>query len=245
VSARGPGRRLPFLFWVLIVLLAAIVLALVVNNGAGETLGLSNGDFAQVGYLVVLLIFVGSALLGRGLRAHEVVRSIVGWFVILVALVVVYAYRSELAGVGGRFLGVLAPGLPIAGRLAGEPDAGSVVIIRAIDGHFAIHANVDDVPLTMLFDTGASYVTLTLADAAAVGVDVGTLKFAMPIRTANGVIQAAPITIDRLSIGTIERRGLKALVAQSNSLDQSLLGMSFLDTLNGYGIAGDRLVLSP
>ncbi len=129
--------------------------------------------------------------------------------------------------------------------MPGEPESDSVVIIRAMDGHFAVHVSVDDVPLTMLFDTGASYVTLTLADAAAVGVDLAALKFAMPIRTANGIIQAAPITIDRLAIGTIERRDLKALVAQANSLDQSLLGMSFLDTLNGYGIAGDRLVLTP
>jgi len=84
-----------------------------------------------------------------------------------------------------------------------------------------------------------------MADAAAVGVDLGTLDFAMPIRTANGVIEAAPITIGRLMIGTIERHDLKALVAQSDSLDQSLLGLSFLNTLNGYGIAGDRLVLTP
>ncbi len=240
-----PRGRLPFLFWVLMALLALIVLALFVNNDAGTIFGMANGDFAQVGYLVVLLIFVGSALLGRGLRAHEVVRSIVGWFIILVALVTAYGYRTELTAVGGRFLGVLAPGLPVAGRLAGEPDADSVVITRAMDGHFAVRANVDDVPLTFLFDTGASYVTLTLSDAAAVGVNIDALDFALPIRTANGVIQAAPITIERLAIGTIERHGLKALVAQSNSLDQSLLGMSFLDTLNGYGIAGDRLVLTP
>lgn len=245
MTARKPGGRLPLLFWVLMALLVAIVVALIADNDAGATLGLANGDFAQLGYLVIILIFVGSALLGRGLRAGEVIRSILGWSMILVALIGIYAYRSELVGVGGRVLGVLAPGVPIVGRLAGEQDPDSVVIIRATDGHFAVRASVDDVPLTLLFDTGASFVTLTLADAAAVGVDPNTLEFAMPIRTANGVIQAAPITIGRLAIGTIERRDLKALVAQPDSLDQSLLGLSFLNTLNGYGISGDRLVLSP
>jgi aspartyl protease family protein len=232
-------------FWVLMALLGAIALALVANNDASQILGVAKSDFAQLGYLLILLLFVGSALFGRGLRAGEVVRSIAGWFMIMLALVAAYAYRNDLAGVGGRLLGVLAPGVPIAGRLAGEVDGDSVVIIRAADGHFAVRADVEDVPVTMLFDTGASFVTLTQADAAAVGVDLNALDFATPIRTANGLIQAAPITIGRLAIGTIERRDLKALVAQPDSLDQSLLGMSFLNTLNGYGIAGDRLVLTP
>jgi len=241
---RGPRGRLPVLFWVLMALLAAIVIALVADAD-GQVLGLARGEFASVGYLLLLLIFVGSALFGRGLRAGEVMRAILGWCLILVALIGAYAYRSELAGVGGRFIGVLAPGVPIAGRLAGEQEPGSVIIVRANDGHFAVRAHVEDVPLTLLVDTGASFVTLTPADAAAVGVDVGGLDFTMPIRTANGVIQTAPITIDRLAVGTIERRGVEALVAPQGSLHQSLLGMSFLDTLNGYAIAGDRLVLTP
>ena len=105
-------------------------------------------------------------------------------------------------------------------------------------------AQVDDVPMTLLVDTGASFVTLTMADAAGIGVDVGALEFATPIRTANGVIRAARITLDRLAVGAIERHDLAALVAPPDSLDQSLLGMSFLNTLDGYGISGDRLVLT-
>ena len=245
MTTRRTRRRAPFLLWLLIALVAAIVVALVANNDTGATLGLANEDFAQLGYLVVLIIFVGSALLGRGLRAREVIRSILGWFLLLILLVGVYAYRDELAGVGGRILGVLAPGVPIAGRLAGEKDQSSVVVVRTAAGHFVVRASVEDVPLTLLVDTGASFVTLTPADAAAVGIDVTSLQFVAPIRTANGMIRAAPITIARLAVGTIERRDLEALVAPPASLDQSLLGMSFLDTLNGYRISGDRLVLSP
>ena len=139
---------------------------------------------------------------------------------------------------------MLAPGVPVSGRLAGEAD-GTVVIVRSIDGHFAVRANVENVPMTLMVDTGASYLTLTPEDAADIGVDIATLRFTMPIRTANGVIQAAPIKIDKITVGSIERRDVAALVAPPNSLDQSLLGMSFLNTLNGYAIAGDRLVLTP
>jgi aspartyl protease family protein len=217
---------------------------LVVNNRSLIS-GLDGDDYAHLGYLLLLVVFVGSALAGRGLRAGEVVRSIFAWSLILVILVGAYAYRTELVGVGGRILGVLAPGVPIAGSLLGDGDPGSVVIIRANDGHFAVRTAVDDVPLMLLVDTGASFVTLTMADAAGIGIDLRRLRFVTPIRTANGVIQAAPITLRNVSVGTIERRNVAALVAPPNSLDQSLLGMSFLDTLNGYGISGDRLMLTP
>jgi aspartyl protease family protein len=59
------------------------------------------------------------------------------------------------------------------------------------------------------------------------------------------MIKAAPIVVEKLSVGSIERRSVPALVAPSDSLDQSLLGMSFLNTLDGYAISGDRLVLTP
>jgi aspartyl protease family protein len=46
-------------------------------------------------------------------------------------------------------------------------------------------------------------------------------------------------------VGSIEQRNVRALVAPRGSLNQSLLGMSFLDGLHGYAISGDRLVLTP
>jgi aspartyl protease family protein len=128
--------------------------------------------------------------------------------------------------------------------LVGESDSASVVVIRGRGGQFAVRARVDDVPLTMLIDTGASFVTLTMADAAGVGIDINGLAFTVPIRTANGLIRAAPIIIDRLVVGTIDRRALSALVAPPDTLGESLLGMTFLETLEGYAISGDRLVLN-
>jgi aspartyl protease family protein len=238
-------RRPQSLFWLLIALIAIAVVVLILQGDAGTTLGLDRNEFTSVAYLLILLVFVGSALLGRRLGAGEIVRAAAGWLAILLILVGAYAYRDELTGVGGRLLGVLVPGVPIPGRLAGDFDAGSVMIVRAIDGHFAVRAEVESVPLTLMVDTGASFVTLTMEDAARIGVDTGALRFRMPVRTANGVMDAAPITLARLAVGQIERRDVPALVAPQGSLDQSLLGMSFLNTLHGYAISGDRLVLTP
>jgi len=172
-----------------------------------------SGALSELGILLLLVLFVGAGLLGRQLRVGQIVRAMLGWALIVVVIGAAYAYRSELASVGGRILAAFAPGVPIAGRLVGETDTASVVVIRGRAGQFAVRARVDDVPLTMLVDTGASFVTLTLADAAGVGIDIHGLAFTVPIRTANGLIRAAPITIEHLLVGTIEREKLRALVA--------------------------------
>lgn len=240
-------RRRPYVFlWVLIGLLVLLGLLLVTRNDSSPILGLRRDELGQLGYLLIILVFVGSALLGRGLGAGEVVRATAAWLAVFLILLGAYAYRDELTMVGGRLLGVLAPGVPVSGRIAGGGvDDDAVVVVRAIDGHFAVRAAVNDTSITLMFDTGASFVTLTPEDAAAIGIDVSGLRFALPIRTANGTIRAAPIEIDRLAVGSIERRDLPALVAPPDTLDQSLLGMNFLNTLNGYAISGDRLVLTP
>jgi aspartyl protease family protein len=239
----APARRRTALLRLLWVAVAAIAVALIINGWWNAS---SDGsrDLAQLGTLLLVLLFVGTALLGRRLRAGEIVRSLIGWSLVILIAAGGYAYRSEIAAVGGRVLAAFAPGVPIAGRLVGETNATSVVVMRARDGQFAVRARVDDAPLTMLIDTGASFVTLTLADAVGAGIDIRTLAFTVPIRTANGLIRAAPVTIRRLIVGTIERGNIPALVAPPDSLTESLLGMSFLETLGGYAISGDRLVLT-
>ena len=244
MTTPAPGGRPQLFFWALLALIVAVAVALAARNSGGETLGISNREFVRGGYLVIVLIFVGSALLGRGAGVAEVVQAAVGWLAIFLVVVCAYAYRSELTAVGARLYGVLAPGVPISGQLAGEEN-NTVVIVRSIDGHFAVRAHLDAVSATLLLDTGASFVTLTPEDAKKIGVDTGSLHFATPIRTANGLIQAAPIVIDTLSIGSIARHRVAALVAPPGSLEESLLGMSFLNTLNGFAISGDRLVLTP
>ncbi len=244
MSDPAPRRRPRTLFWLLIALLVALIVAVIANIATREPFGVKTGDLAQFGYLVVILIFVGSAFFGRNLGAREVLRAIAGWLAIILIAVGTYAYRTELTAIGGRLLGVLVPGLPVSGRLAGEADS-AVVISRTIDGHFGVRAEVNDTPLALMVDTGASFVTLTSADAAAVGIDTSALRFTVPIRTANGMIVAAPVVIDRIAVGSITRDKISALVAPGTSLDESLLGLTFLNTLSGYTVSGDRLVLTP
>lgn len=238
-------RRPPSLLTFLLLALAGAVLILVLRHDAGTVFGMTNADFSRLAVLAAVLIFVGAGVFARAMRPGEVLHSLVFWFMAIVVLVGLYAFRGELAMVGGRVLGALAPGTPIVGRLTGENDGDAVVIMRSGDGHFGVRAEIDGRPMTLLVDTGASYVTLTAADASAIGIDVDALSYSLPIRTANGTIRAARVKVDQLAIGPIERRDVPALVAPGRALDQSLLGLSFLNTLNGYTISGDRLVLNP
>ena len=239
-----PPRRPQPLFWLLIGLVVLVAAVLIFRGDSGTIFGIEQNDFANVAYLLILLVFVGSALLGRRLGAGEIVRSAAAWLAILLVLIGAYAYREELTGVGTRLLGVLVPGVPVPGRLAGTGDE-SVMIVRSIGGHFAVRAEVDAVSLTMMVDTGASFVTLTLEDAIRIGVDAENLEFGFPVRTANGTIDTAAVTLETLAVGPIQRSDVPALIAPPGSLDESLLGLSFLNTLRGYAISGDRLVLTP
>jgi len=238
-------RRMPGLLTLLLVGLAGILLVLMLRHDAGTVLGMRTEDFSRLAALVAVLIFVGAGLFARAMRPGEVFQSIAFWFMAIVVLVALYGFRDELSIVGGRILGALVPGTPIVGRLTGETDEDAVIVFRSNDGHFGVRAEVNGESMTMLVDTGASFVTLTHGDASDVGVDTAALAFVVPIRTANGVMRAASTIIERIVIGPIERTGVKALVAPAEALDESLLGLSFLDTLDGYTISGNRLMLNP
>ena len=198
-------RRMPSILTILLLILGGALLVLLLRHDSGTVGGITTDDFARLAFLLALLIFLGIGVFVQAMRPGEIFRSIAFWFMAIVVLVALHAFRDELAIVGGRVLGALVPGAPIVGRLTGEGDQDAVVIMRSGDGHFGVRAKVNDEPMTLLVDTGASYLTLTEADASDIGIDVAALSFTVPIRTANGVIRAAAAKVDRISIGPIER----------------------------------------
>jgi aspartyl protease family protein len=52
------------------------------------------------------------------------------------------------------------------------------------------------------------------------------------------------VTLERIAVGGIARRNVRAFVAERGALQGSLLGMSFLETLSRYSVAGDRLEMA-
>ncbi len=233
-------------YWIgiAIVVLAAFVLVLMDNPGA--RFGLTNADFAALASRIALLVLIGGGvILAYRNRGREAVRHAAMWLAFALVLLVLYSYRHDLAAIGDRVLGELIPGMP-AISTAVRPDGGRerIVTIRAaIDGHFNVRARINGRTVDMVADTGASVVTLTYEDAMAAGIDPQTLFFSVPVSTANGRTEAAPVRLDSVSVGGIDVRNLRALVARPDSLFKSLLGMNYLRALASFEVSGDALVL--
>src|SRR5205807_2702530 len=112
-----------------------------------------------------------------------------------------YAYRFELRDVGERILAELIPGRPATrGR--------TVEIARSPGGGFSVFASLNGAQVAMVLDTGASAVVLTQEAAKAAGLPLEVLNYSINVETANGRARAAPVMLDRVSVGGITERSV-------------------------------------
>jgi aspartyl protease family protein len=221
---------------VLLAILAVTAAVLMLTPAETRFAGLDHQTFVVAAALLAMLIYLLS-----GARPSDVARvaSSVGvWAAVLLALTGVYAYRYEAADFFGRVAAELLPSEPQVGR------GGEVIVNRRLTGEFSIAARVNGARATFLFDTGASMVVLTAADARKAGIDTHGLAFDVPVATANGSALAAEIRLDQIAVGPIVMRGVPALVARPGALEESLLGMSFLEHLKSYTVERGRLILT-
>ncbi len=222
-----------------IALVVAVGIALLISADAGSMVGLTQGQTAQLIPLLVILIVFAGGLFTRRRKASELVGSVLLWVGIFGVAALTYAYRDELTGVAARVAGELQPGVAMV-----DSAAGVATFRRGIGGHFEINATVNGHTTPMIFDTGASAVVLTIADAKAAGIDTEGLSFTMPVSTANGTGRAARVRLDRIEVGGIVRERVVAFVTEDGALDMSLLGMTFLETLSRYSVTQNSLELA-
>lgn len=221
-----------------VAILIAIGLALLIVSDAGTLVGLEQAQFGQLVALLVILLLVASGLFSRRHRLGEMLGNVVLWAGIFGMVMVGYAYRDDLSGVASRVFGELMPGAAVV-----DAQRGSASFRSGLDGHFTINAEINGETVRTIFDTGASAVVLTHADAVKAGIDTDTLRYDIPVQTANGTGRAAGVTLDRIEVGGITRDRVRAFVAERGALDTSLLGMSFLGTLSRYAVSGNSLEL--
>ena len=227
----------PRLLGLLLIGLPVAVLVLIARHHQGMVGSLSTHDRASLVYEVALLVFLaGMALTLFRRRFTHALTALLLWAALALLLVVGYAYRFELRAVADRVMAELLPGHVIArGR--------NVEVARTMNGDFAVNAQVNGAAVAMVLDTGASSVVLTREDAKAAGLPLEILNYTTSVDTANGRTRAAPVTLDRIAIGSLVERSIEALVAQPGQLKVSLLGMSFLNRLQSWEVRGDRLLL--
>jgi aspartyl protease family protein len=233
-------------------MVAWLLLAFLVIAGAllffrGDVQVLSTMDNTEIAILAagVLLVVVYILILlndekSRPLRA---IRYLLTWAALGLMLVTSYAYRQELSGVIYRVAGELIPAGQTMVVESEDKSERAVRVRRRFDGHFSVRATVNGEAMLLLVDTGATTVVLKPADAARAGVATRELSYTVPVQTANGLTYAAPVHLRTISIGPLVVHNVDALVARPGSVNENLLGMSFLMRLRSYEFSKDFLTL--
>ncbi|MGJ8556849.1 MAG: retropepsin-like aspartic protease family protein [Sulfitobacter geojensis] len=118
-----------------------------------------------------------------------------------------------------------------------------IVVPRARDGHYYLTAQVNDAAVRFVVDTGATDMVLTQADAKRAGLDPETLAYLGRANTANGEVRTAFVRLEQVQLGEIVDRDVAAVVNEGQ-MEQSLLGMGYLQRWGRIEIAGGELILT-
>ncbi len=195
------------------------------------------------GGLLLVAIYIMVLLSGERHRPLQAVRYLLIWAAIGLGFIIAYSYREELSAIASRVGDELTPpGRTIAVSTTDEGER-AVRVRRREDGHFVVRAAVNGQSMTLLVDTGASTVVLRPGDAERAGIDTADLTYTVPVQTANGTTFAAPTHLRTLAVGPLIVRDVNALVVRPGSLNENLLGMSFLRRLRSYEFSKDFLTL--
>ena len=118
-----------------------------------------------------------------------------------------------------------------------------VVRLYADDrGHYSGDFIFNGRKVRAMIDTGASTIALNSSTARRLGLTISTSQFSQRVTTANGEIMAAPVVIEKVTIGKIEVRNVSAFVLEDEALANTLIGMSFLKATN-LSVADNTLYL--
>ncbi len=230
--------------WIALILLVLAAFAIVLRSDAGNLYGFGPAQLAGAAFLLALLIVVAMPLLRRYQgQASLVARDLLMWTGVAVGAGLLYAYRTELPQIADDLIGMVAPQ---SAGLAVPPPVETERLIklrRQPGGHFIVHASINGEAVQMIIDTGATTVVLRTLDAQQIGIDTDKLTYNVPVETANGSAFAASVKLKSVLVGPVGVGNVDALVTKPGSLDQSLLGMSFLSRLKSYEFSGDFLSL--
>jgi aspartyl protease family protein len=119
----------------------------------------------------------------------------------------------------------------------------SVVITPSSGGHFRVEGRIDGRHLNFMVDTGASVIALTERDAASLGIHPSQRDYSASVKTANGIVRAAPVRLALVEINDLMVHDVAAMVLPDGALSDNLLGLSFLQRLHRFEYSDGRLVL--
>ena len=229
--------KLGFGIAVALALPLVVALILYLETQYPGTLADPDNQISLIWRLTVLAGAIASLVVAlRFERIGTVLRSLLVWGGLGLALIIGYSYREELEPVMRRVGGNVFPSEP---RIVAP---GEVALRASAGRHFRAVVEMNGERVQVLVDTGASDVALTKEDARRIGIDPARLAYNVPYRTANGTSFGAPVQIASIKLGDIVVDNVPGHVADGD-LGQSLLGMSFLRRLSSFEVRGEEMIL--
>jgi len=190
---------------------------------------------ANVLYMVLLLVLVGSSLAARRIPLGQAAKMALAWLAIFAVAMLLVAGRHRIAAGWSAFTSAFGDG----GQTV---QGGTVRIAKADDGHFWATAEINGVRRRMLIDSGATQTAISAGTAAAAKLDLDQSPFGSVLSTANGDVTVTRSTIATLKVGGITAHDLPVVVSPAFG-DTDVLGMNFLSRLKEWRVTGNTLIL--
>ncbi|MCU4653904.1 TIGR02281 family clan AA aspartic protease [Roseibacterium sp. SDUM158016] len=191
---------------------------------------LDGDQIASLVYLALLVTAIGGWLVTSNRRSlGKLAQYAAVWgFLFLGAIVAV--------GLWGDIRNTVTP------RQSVMMEGARIEVPQHIDGHYYVTLDVNGAPVRFVVDTGATDMVLSRADAVKAGIDLDRLVFSGRANTANGMVETAPVTLSSVQLGPVAEQDVRAVV-NGTDMEDSLLGMSYLQRFERLEISGGRLVL--
>ncbi len=118
-------------------------------------------------------------------------------------------------------------------------DIKELVLKRNKMGHYVANGRINGKPVTFMFDTGATDVSIPKHIADKLNLTPGAHA---TYQTANGTVQVRMTRLDTVSLGEIKLQNVRATINPGYKSNEILLGMSFLKHLE-FSQRGNILTL--
>jgi len=192
---------------------------------------MESDNIARFIYLALLLVAVGGYFVSQGrAKLGQMAQQASIWGLIFVGVI-------AAAGLWGDIRQDVMP------RQTVIADQGIIELPRAPDGHFYVIADINDTMVRFVVDTGATSVVLSREDARRIGIDPDALVYTGRATTANGTVRTASVKLNKVEIGDLTDRNVRAWV-NDGDLKGSLLGMTYLSRFEKVEITRDKMVLT-
>jgi aspartyl protease family protein len=136
------------------------------------------------------------------------------------------AGETAVVDVAGRRVTLKMGDSPTQVGARGPAGGNRIVLTADSQGHFFTPGRINNQQMQFMVDTGASYISMSIAEADRMGIDY---KKGQPVgmSTANGMVQGYRVRLSAVRVGDVQLTELEAVVTPA-SMPYVLLGNNFL-----------------